>query len=324
MTSAGSDDNRGQVPGRGRPRLAAAQAATARGWPVFPIHPYAKRPAIRDWEHQASLDPNMLTVWWHVAPYNVGIPCGPAGLVVIDLDDGHGQEPPARWARHRVTGGRDVFELLAVEHSEAVTDTYTVATPSGGEHRYYAAPSGLVLRNTVGVLGWRIDTRAAGGYVVAAGSARRINGHTRLYTVTNPGPVAPLPDWIATALTRRPTVLGPAAPWLSPSGARLDAWVTAAVTGEASRVAAATPGHRNTALFTAACRLGELVGAGVLDEHDATTALQRAAAAHHGIDGFTPTEADRAIANGLARGRLHPRPIRTGPDQNPRVDHHGD
>ncbi|HEX5494280.1 MAG TPA: hypothetical protein VFX70_06890, partial [Mycobacteriales bacterium] len=59
----------------------------------------------------------------------------------------------------------------------------------------------------------------------------------------------------------------------------------------------------------AACRLGELVGAGILDEHGAAGVLHHAASVHIGIEGFTADEADRAIANGLARGRENPRQI---------------
>ncbi|MGH3936861.1 MAG: bifunctional DNA primase/polymerase [Pseudonocardiaceae bacterium] len=48
------------------------------------------------------------------------------------------------------------------------------ASPSGGQHRYFLAPGDRELRNTCAGLGWRIDTRAAGGAIIAAGSVRRI------------------------------------------------------------------------------------------------------------------------------------------------------
>ena len=38
------------------PRLAAALTAAGRGWPVFPLHPYSKYPAVRDWERRAGTD----------------------------------------------------------------------------------------------------------------------------------------------------------------------------------------------------------------------------------------------------------------------------
>ncbi|HEX5495185.1 MAG TPA: bifunctional DNA primase/polymerase, partial [Mycobacteriales bacterium] len=241
---AATTPHRPGPPRRDHPLLAAARAAAARGWPVFPVHPYAKHPAVTDWEHQATCDPDTLATWWRVAPYNVGIACGPAGLVVIDCDDGHGHRPPPDWAAHEVTGGRDVLAILAADHGTAVTATYTVATPGGGEHRYHLAPPGPPLRNTVGALGWRIDTRAAGGYVIAAGSTRRVTGRTLRYTVINPGLLTPLPDWILTALTRPPAPPGAPTPTQAGSAvARVDAWVGAAVAGEAHAVREAVPGR---------------------------------------------------------------------------------
>ncbi len=56
----------------------------------------------------------------------------------------------------------------------SIDATYTVGTGSSGTHLYYRHPPiGPELRNTTGErggLGWKVDTRAHGGYVVAAGS----------------------------------------------------------------------------------------------------------------------------------------------------------
>ncbi|MEV7325310.1 bifunctional DNA primase/polymerase [Streptomyces sp. NPDC093970] len=59
---------------------------------------------------------------------------------------------------------------------ELLPAAHIVKTPSGGTHLYYAAPEGEKLRSTAGKLGWKVDTRAAGGYVVGAGSI--VNGRT--------------------------------------------------------------------------------------------------------------------------------------------------
>ncbi|MFD0205678.1 MULTISPECIES: hypothetical protein [Saccharothrix] len=63
-------------------------------------------------------------------------------------------------------------------------------------------------------------------------------------------------------------------------------------------------------MFTAACRLGELVGAGWLDETTATAVLLAAAAPHNGIEGWTEREALHHVENGLALGRRRPRVLR--------------
>jgi hypothetical protein len=113
------------------PRLAAALHAAERGWPVFPVYSYSKYPAVPDWEHRATRDLDQITRWWQQAAFNIGIACRPAGLVVLDLDAGHGQLPPRQWARLGVRHGRDVLAVLADRAGQPdPVDTYTVATPS--------------------------------------------------------------------------------------------------------------------------------------------------------------------------------------------------
>lgn len=300
------------------PRLAAALAAAARGWPVFPLYPYSKVPAVKDWESQATTDTTQLTEWWTELPYNVGIACGPAGLVVIDLDVVHGPLP-ADWAEQDVTHGRDVLRLLA-EHAGQPDpiDTYTVLTPGDGdgtgEHRYFLAPTDRELRPTTGHLGHGIgpgiDVRPAGGAVTAAGSVRRVNGWPRRYRVDRRrrfDPI-PLPPWLVTRLTPPPPT--PRAPVQLRGGtARLDAYVNAALTAEAANVHAAASGTRAAALFRSAAALGELVGARALTEQTAADTLLDAASVHTGVDGWTAREAEHHIRNGIARGRGNPRDL---------------
>lgn len=137
-------------------------------------------------------------------PWNVAVSTGSSGLLVIDLDAGRGASAPPQWAGAH--GGYDVLERLAAAAGEPPpSDTYTVATP-GGLHLYFRQPSGVRLRNTQGALGWRIDTRGHGGYVIAAGSVRPEG----LYRVAKRSPVAELPDWLITVLTPPPAPTPPA------------------------------------------------------------------------------------------------------------------
>lgn len=295
------------------PRLAAALRAVQRGWPVFPLYPYSKYPAVRDWTNRATCDLDEIARWWGAAPYNIGIACQAAGLVVIDLDAARGQQPPPPWDQLGVTHGRDVLRILAQHAGQPdPIDTYTVTTP-GGEHRYFLAPPDRELRNTTGHsgagLGWKIDTRAAGGAIIAAGSVRRIEGRLRLYRVARDIDPVALPRWLVTALTPPPVPLR--APIRLPSTPRrLDAYVAAVLNGETAAVTQAAPGTRAHTLFRSAARLGELVGAGVLDETVAAEALLAAVAiVDHGTNRFTRREATGHITNGIARGRRNPRPL---------------
>ncbi|MGH3936184.1 MAG: bifunctional DNA primase/polymerase [Pseudonocardiaceae bacterium] len=292
------------------PRLAAALRAAERGWPVFPVYPYSKYPALRDWQHRATCDRDEIIRWWAAAPYNIGIACQPAGLVVLDLDAGHGGPPPPQWAGLGITHGRDVLRILAAAAEQPdLSDTYTVTTPSGGEHRYFLAPPDRELRNSCAALGWCIDTRAAGGAIIAAGSVRRVDGQRRWYRVVRQLDPITLPDWLLTALTPPPAPIHPPIP-LPCSPHRLSAYVQAALDGEATAVAQAVPGTRAHTLFRAAARLGELIGAGVLDETLAAQALLAVAPiCPSGANQFTRREATGHIANGIARGRRNPRSL---------------
>ncbi|MEU4746703.1 DNA primase, partial [Actinosynnema sp. NPDC023658] len=122
-------------------------------------------------------------------------------------------------------------------------------------------------------------------------------------------PVAPAPEWLVAVLTPPPPEDLPI-PVQRPSPRRVDAYRAAVVEGEVERVREARPGGRAHIVFTAACRLGELVGAGWLDEVTAMSVLLAAASAHIGVEGWTEREALHHVENGIAAGRRRPRVLR--------------
>jgi hypothetical protein len=306
---------------------AAALAAAGRGWCVFPLRPGTKVPALhhknrcprtddcRDghegWEQRATTDPERIERCWTAGghPFNVGIATGPSGLVVIDLDAAKpGQQPPPPWDQPGVTSGEDVFIVLSGDAGQLPpVDTYTVTTPSqprAGTHLYYQAPPDVPMRSTVGDrghgLGWKVDTRATGGAVVAAGSI--VCG--RPYLVTDDLPLMPLPAWLALRLAKmpapRPSAAGLDA--LLATVARRSRYASAALRGEVDRVlAAGAPGEgcRNDTLNVAAYAVGQLVGAGLIPERLAEDALLRA-----GTEvGLSEQECLSTIHSGLSAGR---------------------
>ena len=112
--------------------MRAALAMAARGWHVFPCVADGKRPALRgSWQQHATTDAGRIRHWWASAPYNIGISCGPSGLVIIDLDvakDGSGPH------------GADSLAQLCARHGQPrLSGTLTVRTPSGGTHLYFRA-----------------------------------------------------------------------------------------------------------------------------------------------------------------------------------------
>jgi hypothetical protein len=115
--------------------IQAALNAAGRGWHVFPLRPGSKRPAYPDhdskrcdrtdprcrnghtgWEPRATTDPGRITRAWSRTPYNIGIACGPARVVVVDLDTPKPEDtPPREWDRPGIRTGADVLTALCDE-----------------------------------------------------------------------------------------------------------------------------------------------------------------------------------------------------------------
>ena len=265
--------------------LTAALAAAARGWHVFPLRPGDKRPAVKDWEARATTDTERVMRCWLAGPYNIGIACGPSELLVVGLDTPKADTSalPAPFDAPDVRDGADVLAVLAERHQKPFpTDTYAVRTGRGGEHLYFTVPDATA-RNTASRLGPLIDTRAAGGYVVAAGSI--VDGNP--YHVIHDGTVQAFPGWIARLLApvlppRRP---GPLTVGAFHGGARLVPLV--------AYVLDAVEGTRNSSLYWAAGKAWGHIRAGQADEHAALQSLLDAALAV----GLTEREAHATIVS---------------------------
>lgn len=282
----------------------AALAAASRGWRVFPLRPGDKRPAVRDWEQRATTERARIERCWAAGEWNIGIATGPSGLLVVDLDTPKDDAAaPPEWRQPGIRAGADVLAVLAERHEAAFPlRTYAVRTPTGGEHLYFDAAQVPGLRNTAGRLGWLIDTRARGGYVVAAGST--VAG--RRYELLDEAEPAPLPPWLAGLLTAEE----PAAPpgqvdELLAVVRRRSGYAASALRGELDRVLAAPVGRRNHTLNAAAYALGQLTATGLLPNTLAADALSRAGAAI----GLAPRECAATIRSGLAAGARNPRAL---------------
>lgn len=248
----------------------------------------------------------------------VGVSCGPANLVVIDVD-AHASLPPQR---DRLLPGIPIaddidvsamttgFHTLAVlaalrgEHSPADDDsTLRVRTPSGGLHIWYRATdarrwqcstgsgTGRALDGQVGVRGlaWQVDVRAHGGYIVAPGTRTSTGSYTPVGTARTP---APLPHWLAKELERTNHLPAAHIPAPRPVPPRAQQAVAAAGGGKDG----ATRALATVLAEVAACRTvpegagfsdklnraaytaGGLVAAGHLNEQDAERALLDTAA----------------------------------------------
>lgn len=276
--------------------LTAALNAAARGWPVLPLRPGGKRPALHGenactgtgvctaghvkWEQRATTDPDRIRAAWATGAFNVGIATGPAGLVVVDLDKPKGSsDTPC---------GVTTFTALCERTGQVVPTTRTIRTARGGQHLYFLAPDGVQLHNTQESLGPNIDTRARGGYVVAPGSTTPAG----TYMLEDDRPPVPLPEWLCTFLTPRHLSRELAVAPLAPRTSRC---ATAALNAEITAVAATTEGGRNARLLAGARAIGRFVAWGDLPREVVEEAFQGAGESA----GLPPAECRATIRSAL-------------------------
>ncbi|MDX3772287.1 MULTISPECIES: bifunctional DNA primase/polymerase [unclassified Streptomyces] len=354
-----TSDSRSQSPAASVPvSLATASWCARRGWPVHPLAPGRKTPAANcascratrhsptqcpclaadRWchgFHAATLDQRRISQWWGSRPdFGVAVACGPASLVVIDID-AHQTQPPSRdrilpgipIADHvDLTGLANGFHTLAVlaalRGQPCPADdqaTLRVRTPSGGLHVWYRASDNRRWQCSSGssssrALAWQVDVRAHGGYIVAPGTTTEHGTYTVLGDTREP---ALLPGWLAQELERTGHLPAPHIPAPRPVPPRAQQAVLAAG-GGSDRIqrlltAVLAPVHAcgevsegagfSDTLNRAAYTLGGLVAAGRLPEGEAARLLTHTAiAARPGQE----RRIEQIISSGLAAGLKHP------------------
>ncbi|GHF12184.1 hypothetical protein GCM10014715_79830 [Streptomyces spiralis] len=337
--------------------LATARWCARRGWPVHPLAAGRKTPAANCTHcraarhapaecpclpagrwchgfHAATLDQRRISQWWGAHPeFGVGIACGPAGLVVIDID-AHPTQPPSRdrilpgipIADHiDLTGLANGFHTLAVlaalRGHPSPADDHTalrVRTPSGGLHVWYRTTDNRRWRCSSGssqgtALAWQVDVRAHGGYIIAPGTTTDAGTYTPVGAVREP---AALPVWLAQELERtghlpasipapRPVPPRARQAVLAAGGGRDRIQrMLSSVLAPVEACGKVTEGAGfSDALNRAAYTLGGLVAASRLTEEEAVQALTQAAAtARPGQE----RRAAQIIRSGLTAGRKRP------------------
>ncbi|MGP3950889.1 bifunctional DNA primase/polymerase [Streptomyces sp. 7N604] len=284
--------------------------------------------------YAATLNQQRIQQWWGQNPeFGIGVSCGPAGLVVLDID-AHSAEPPARdrilpgipiGEQVDLTGLATGFHSLAVlaalrgQRSPAEdTTTLRVRTPSGGLHVWYRATGNRQWLSSVGstpgrALAWQVDIRAHGGYIVAPGTTTRHGTYAPLGEAREP---AALPLWLAQELDRTGHLPAPSIPAPRPVPPRAQQAVLAAGGGrqeaghtlatilapvEACGQVAEGAGFSDT-LNRAAYTLGGLIAAGRLPEEAEQALKDTAAAARPGQE----LRIQQIIRSGLAAGMKRP------------------
>ena len=284
--------------------LQAALEYAARGWRVLPLwwpastgtcacglvdcDSVGKHPISRLVPHglyDASSQLDVVAGWWRSVPHaNVGILTGTeSGLVVLDVDG--------------IPGRRRLGALVAAHGPFRAGWTGTGA----GWHAYFAHP-GTSVPNSAGRLGEGLDVRGDGGYVVAPPSRHWTR---RLYRWISPMDAARLsnvPAWLLELAVPVPPVPSAAVQLHAADAA---SYAAAALERESREVAQAQPGQRNHRLNRAAFKLGQLVGAGLLEERTAAIVLVGAGLAA----GPGERKIRSTVQRGLRAGMRHPRRV---------------
>jgi hypothetical protein len=259
-----------------------AIALAAHGWHVFPLRPRSKVPATAHGLLDATSDRARVEAWWRSTPEaNVAVACGPSGLLVVDVD---GEKASGAWAD------------LAARHGGH--DATLVSMTGRGMHVYFAAPAGAVwARSTASRIAANVDTRGAGGYVVAPPSVHETGHVYRWIARRLPAQPAAAPTWLVELLSppaaaplgeRRPL---PAGTWATEYG-------RAAIEGLVDEMLGQAEGGRNDRLIRLAFRAGRIVAAGDLDPVVAERALVNASTAVN----LSTREAASVVRRGLEAG----------------------
>jgi hypothetical protein len=276
--------------------LVAALDYAARGFAVFPCLERSKAPACSRGFHDATTNPATLRRWFaSYHRYNIGIATGLiSGVWVLDVDGSDGAAARA--------------ELEARFGPLPLTSTVITAA---GCHLWFRTDRPVP--STAGRIGFHLDTRGDGGYVLAPPS-RHPDGPS--YRFGNDEPLALAPEWLIQRACRKPDpspikIITDRSPQItSPT-----AYGRAALERECEALARAPCGTRNHALNRASFSLHQLVASGDLDLAEVRNRLIDAAT-ENGLIGDPadgPRSVDKTIASGARAGLLHPRVRPTPP-----------
>jgi len=262
----------------------------------------------------------------------VGVACGPAGLVVIDIDAHQAPAPdrghllpgipiPEQVRLDGLASGFDTLALLAAYRGETSPakdgNTLRVRTPSGGLHVWYRNPDSSVrYRCSTGsarhtALAWQVDVRADGGYIVAPGTRTSQGVYCAEGTARRP---AVLPEWLQRELRRtghvievRPSAVVSAVPVSRGQGRPRKAGAHQLIDSLIALVAECAAAPEGTGfsekLNRAAYTAGGLVGSGHLDHAAIRDRLLRVA---HYARPWQQSRNEKIVDDALAVGSVRP------------------
>lgn len=240
---------------------------------IFPAD-YRKKPVIKAWPENATMDPEKIKFWFGNSDLNIAVITGhKSGFFCLDVDGEIGKE-----------------NLLKLEklYSPIAQDTACMATtPSGGVHFFFKMPPKADIRNSAGKVALNIDVRGNGGYIIVPpGKTINKNGKLGSYEWLNPkltlncSNLPGAPYWLLNLILngRKPDRSGVGKNELY-CNSRTSAYGHKALENECRVIMAAPDGTRNDTLNRCAFGIFRLVAGGEILLNEAEDNLRAAAMA---------------------------------------------
>ncbi|HMK46945.1 MAG TPA: phage/plasmid primase, P4 family [Methanocella sp.] len=209
------------------------------GWPVFPCKPNKKPYTLHGFE-DATTNTDEIHKWWNKWPEAlVGVSCGPANLVVVDIDK------------------KNTIDLIREKYRHWF-ETRRVRTGSGGLHLYFVSPANITIQSkNRGIEELpSTDIKTDGGYVIAAGRSE----FGEYVTEEDRDPVS-MPNDLLAILLRNGVASKPTTSKLDNNSQRVvdTIDITRSAEEHTSRhIEKASVGNRNETGFSLACQLRDL------------------------------------------------------------------
>jgi hypothetical protein len=234
----------------------AAVAYAGAGWYVLPIRRALKHAGSilgEGWPNKSSLEAAEIMRWFDGRDLGIALHVGRSGAIAFDVDE-PGALPPL--LAQALAGAAPPFQS-------------TRADVPGRGHYLFRQPDGLMLGNSKGQLqgGWG-DVRGRNGIVVVQPTLHEKSDRGGRYRWLRTGALPTLPRSLVRALSPHATSGAGSRPSLGrPSHA------SEGIAGLVRTVLTADRGARNSTVFWAACRAGELACKGLVRPSDAVGEL---------------------------------------------------
>jgi hypothetical protein len=269
--------------------MSLGDIASKLGVPVFPCGGN-KRPVVETGFKAATADAGeIVAMFARPGAELIGMPTGRAsGLIAIDID---------------IRPGHTGMDWLT-ENENALPETRTHKTRSGGLHLLFLAPEGVEIRNSASRLAPGVDVRGEGGYIILPPSPG--------YAVADDSEPAEMPRWLIRACLPPEPQAAPVQPPAPRQATRHGgtAYGLKGLDNECHAVTRAPFGRQEPALNEAGLKVGALIAGGELEEGPAVAELLAAArgiASEPGREPWTPAEIEKKVRRAVQDGKARPR-----------------